>query len=62
LAVKTYIVYRIDYLRQVREPIGKLVERREKDRGNNTEALLKLAQRIYTTPVGSHLVIAPSYV
>ena len=59
--MKAYVVYRIDYLRQEREPIGKLVERREKDRGNNTEALLKLAQRIYPTPMDSHLVIAPIY-
>lgn len=58
--MKSYTVYRFDYLRQVREPIGELVERRRKDRGNNTEALLRLAQRIYpTSPLDSHLVISP---
>ena len=60
MRVKTYTVYRYDYLRQVREPVGELVERRSKDRGNNTEALLRLAQRIYSTSsLESHLIIAP---
>ena len=57
--MKTYIVYRFDYLRQERERVGKLVERRRKDRENNTEALLRLAQRIYLTPMDSHLTITP---
>jgi len=57
--VKTYTVYRIDYLRQEREPVGKLVERRGKERENNTESLLRLAQKIFLTPMGSHLVIVP---
>ena len=58
--MKTYIVYRFDYVREIREPVGKLIERRSKDRGNNTEALLKLAQRIYSTSsLGSHIVITP---
>lgn len=58
--MKTYIVYRFDYVRAIREPVGKLIERRGKDRGNNTEALLRLAQRIYSTSsLGSHIVITP---
>jgi len=58
--VKTYTVYRYDYIRQVREPIGMVLERRKGDRGNNIEGLLKLAQRIYqTSPLDSHLVISP---
>ena len=60
MRVKTYTVYRYDYNRQVREPVGELVERRSKDRGNNTEALLRLAQRIYSTSsLESHLSITP---
>ena len=47
--MKAYTVYRYDYNRQVREPIGMVLERRERDRGNNEEDLLKLAQRIYFT-------------
>jgi hypothetical protein len=60
LDVKTYIVYRFDYIRQVSEPVGKLVERRSKDRENNIGSLLKLAQKIYpTSPLDSRLVITP---
>jgi len=58
--VKTYTVYRYDYIRQVMEPIGMVLERRKGDRGNNMEGLLRLAQRIYqTSPLDSHLVISP---
>ena len=58
--MKTYTVYRYDYVRQVREPIGMVMERRKGDRGNNIEGLLRLAQRIYqTSPLDSHLVISP---
>jgi len=58
--VKTYIVYRIDYIRQVSEPVAKLVERRRKERENNVASLLKLAKKIYPTPpVDSLLVITP---
>ena len=57
--MKAYTVYRYDYIRQVREPIGMVLERRERDRGNNEEGLLKLAQRIYFTWSGdSHISIA----
>ena len=56
----TFTVYRFDYIRQTREPVGKLTERRSKERVNNTEALLKLAQRLYSTlPLKSHVVISP---
>ena len=47
--LKTYIVYRYDYIRQVREPVGKVVERRCKDRGDNEASLLKLAQKLFPT-------------
>jgi len=58
--MKTYTVYRFDYVRQVREPVGELVERRSRDRGNNAEALLLLAQKLYSTSsLESHLIITP---
>ena len=58
--MQTYTVYRFDYIRQVREPVGELVERRGKDRGNNTKALLRLAQKLYSTSsLESHLIITP---
>ena len=58
--MKTYTVYRFDYIRQVSEPVGKLVDRRSKDRGNDVGSLLKLAQKLYPTPsLDSRLVITP---
>jgi hypothetical protein len=58
--MKTYAVYRFDYIRHVSEPVGKLVERRSKDRKNNVGSLLKFAQKIYpTSPLDSRLVITP---
>lgn len=53
-----YTVYRFDYVRQVREPIGYLMERRSKERRNNAEDLLRLAQKIYSTSsLDSHIII-----
>lgn len=58
--MKTYVVYRYDYIRQVSEPVGKLVERRSKERENDVGSLLKLAQKIYpTSKLDSRLVITP---
>lgn len=58
--MKTYIVYRLDYVRLLSEPVGKLMERRRNDRANNTQDLLKLAERLYPpSPPDSHLVITP---
>ena len=58
--MKTYIVYRLDYNRLLSEPVGKVIERRSKDRVNNTEDLLKWAKRIFPPfPPDSHLVITP---
>ena len=60
MAMKTYIVYRLDYKRLVSEPVGQLTERRRKERGNNVSSLLKLAQKIYSTSsLDSHLIITP---
>jgi len=60
MRVKNYTVYRFDYIRQSREPVGKLVERRSKERGKNTEDLFRLAQRLYSTSaLDSHVVITP---
>jgi len=60
MRVQTYIVYRLDYSRQVSEPVGKLVERRSKERVKNTEDLLKWAERIFPPYLpDSHLVITP---
>ena len=58
--MKTYIVYRFDYIRQISELVGKLVDRRSKDRENNIGSLFRLAQKTYpTSPLDSRLVIVP---
>jgi len=60
MRVKNFTVYRFDYNRQVREPVGELVERRRKERRNNNEDLLRLAQRLYSTSsLDSHILINP---
>jgi len=59
--MKTYTVYRFDYFRQVREPVGNLTECRSKERGDNVGSLLKLAQKLYSTSsLDSHIVISPN--
>jgi hypothetical protein len=60
LDMQTYIVYRLDYNRLVSEPVGQLVERRSKERVNNTKDLLEWAKRIFPPfPSDSSLVITP---
>lgn len=57
--MQTYIVYRLDYGRQVSEPVGWMTERRSKDRGSNTKDLLEWAKRIYSPSPDSSIVITP---
>jgi len=60
MRVKNYTVCRFNYIRQVSEPVGKLVERRSRDRGDNVGALLRLAQRLYSkSSLDSHIFITP---
>jgi hypothetical protein len=60
MRMKNYTVYRFDYTRQTREPVAKLVERRNEERGKNIEDLLRLAQRLYSrSSLDSHIVITP---
>ena len=58
--MRTFIVYRLDYIRLVCEPVGQLTERRKKERMHNTEDLLKWAKRIFPIPpTDSSIVITP---
>ncbi len=58
--MRTFTVYRFDYVRQVREPVGQLMERRKEERGKNINDLLRLAQRVYSeSSLDSHIVITP---
>ena len=45
--MRTVTVYRVDYVKKTRVPIGGVQERRRKDRGGNLLALLRLARKIY---------------
>ena len=60
LAVKVYIVYRIDHIRHERETVGAVLERRNGDRGNDIKGLLQLAQYIYSAPAPDSQVRPPS--
>lgn len=55
-----YSVYRVDYLANKTERIGRLWERRREERNNNAADMLRLAQKVYIhsySAIGSHLFI-----
>ncbi|MBE0604581.1 MAG: hypothetical protein IH611_13275 [Deltaproteobacteria bacterium] len=55
-----YLVYRLDYAHQTYKPVGKLVERRRYDRGQNMDDLLKLAEKTYpSSRPDSQLFLTP---
>lgn len=47
--MKNITVYRVDYVRKTKVPIGLVVERRNKERGNNLIGLLRLARKSFST-------------
>jgi hypothetical protein len=47
--MKTVTVYRVDYVKKTRVPIGEVLERRKKDRSGNLLGLLRLARKIFGT-------------
>jgi len=56
--MKTYTVYRVDYLKNKTVKIGKLLDRRGGERLNNAADMLRLAQKIYTrSSIDSHIFI-----
>lgn len=56
--MKTYTVYRVDYLKNKTVKIGKILERRERERKNNPADMLRLAQMKYaTSSINSHIFI-----
>lgn len=52
----TYTVYRYDFNRHTREPVGIVSERRKWERGNNYLDLLKQARKTFSTPSPKSLV------
>jgi len=58
--MKLYTVYRYDYNYPMRKPIGLVLERRKRDRGNNVKDLLKLANKLYfKSSLESSISISP---
>ena len=56
--MRTYIVYRVDYLNNKTSKIGKVLDRREGERKNNPADMLRLAQIKYaTSSINSHIFI-----
>ena len=47
--MKNITVYRVDYVRKMKIPIGSVVERREKERGDNIIGLLRMARRSFAS-------------
>jgi len=56
--MKTFTVYRFDKIRDKKVQVGTLVERREKDRGNNLAGLLNLAANRFKRSSGHTIQIA----
>jgi len=59
--MQIYTVYRIDFLDKKKVPIGTLVERRKKERGNNKANILRLAQKLYAESSIDklHIIVSP---
>jgi hypothetical protein len=60
--MRNVTVYRVDYVRKMKVPIGTVVERRVKDRGNNIIGLLRLARKAFSTSAEEafHIAVDPS--
>lgn len=56
--MNTVTVYRVDYARKIRVPIGKVKERRREERGDNLIGLLRLARKAYASSPEEALHIA----
>jgi hypothetical protein len=45
--MRAVTVYRMDYGRMIKDPVGVVLERRKTERTNNYNDLLRLAQRLF---------------
>ncbi len=57
--MRAVTVYRVDYIRKTKIPVGWVLERRKKDRGYNHRGLLRMAREMYSSPMeeGSYITI-----
>ena len=56
--MRNVTVYRVDYVRKMKVPIGLVVERRVEERGDNIIGLLRLARKAFSTSAEEALHIA----
>jgi hypothetical protein len=56
--VKNVTVYQVDYVRKTKVPIGVVIERRTKERGDNILGLLRLARKAFASSPEEALKIA----
>ena len=56
--MKTYAVYRVEYLKNKTVKVGTVVDYRRAERNNNATDMLRMAQKVYSTsPINSHIFI-----
>ena len=56
--MKTYAVYRVEYLNNKTVKVGTVVDYRREERNNNAADMLRMAQKLYSTsPIDSHIFI-----
>ena len=57
--MRAVTVYRVDYGRETKDPIGAVLEKRKKDRAHNYNDLLRLARRLFALDAADalHIVI-----
>ena len=60
--MRAVTVYRVDYGRKTKDPIGAVLEKRKTERANNYNDLLRLARRLFAldTADAVHIVIDSS--
>jgi hypothetical protein len=56
--MKHVAVYRVDSVKNTKERIGTVIERRKRDRGNNRNGLLRLARKLFAASPEDALLIA----
>ena len=56
--MRTYAVYRVEYLNNKTVKVGTVVDYRRAERNNNATDMLRIAQKLYSTSsVNSHIFI-----
>jgi hypothetical protein len=56
--MRAVTVYRMDYGRMIKDPVGVVLERRKTERTNNYNDLLRLAQRLFALDMEDAIHIA----